>query len=80
MFVGQLALVDQILDDRLALVGRDDAQLLQTTDHLRWNSEGGKGMGVEQFMKVYYRWALSLGQLNEVLIQNFDQLPMLEKV
>ena len=26
--------------------GGDDAQLLQTTDHLRWNSEGGKGMGV----------------------------------
>ena len=38
-----------------------------------WGFEDGDKLAVEQFMQVYYRWALALGQLNEVLIQNFDQ-------
>ena len=31
-------------------------------------------LAVEQFMQQYYRWALALGQLNEVLMQHFDQV------
>jgi [protein-PII] uridylyltransferase len=38
-----------------------------------WGLTDGKRLAVEQFMQIYYRWALALGQLNEVLIQNFDQ-------
>ncbi|MFT4517838.1 MAG: [protein-PII] uridylyltransferase [Halioglobus sp.] len=38
-----------------------------------WGLRDGKKLAVEKFMHVYYRWALALGQLNEVLIQNFDQ-------
>jgi [protein-PII] uridylyltransferase len=38
-----------------------------------WGLEDGDKLAVEQFMQTYYRWALALGQLNEVLIQNFDQ-------
>lgn len=30
-------------------------------------------MAVEQFMQTYYRWALSLGELNDVLMQHFDE-------
>lgn len=30
-------------------------------------------MAVEQFMQQYYRWALSLGELNDVLMQHFDE-------
>ncbi len=38
-----------------------------------WGFEDGDKLAVEQFMQTYYRWALALSQLNEVLIQNFDQ-------
>jgi len=38
-----------------------------------WGLKDGDKLAVEQFMQTYYRWALALGQLNEVLIQNFDQ-------
>ena len=38
-----------------------------------WGLTDGDKLAVEQFMQTYYRWALALGQLNEVLIQNFDQ-------
>jgi len=30
-------------------------------------------LGVEQFMQTYYRWALTLAQINDVLIQYFEQ-------
>lgn len=30
-------------------------------------------LAVEQFMQLYYRWALTLGQINDVLIQYFEQ-------
>ncbi len=58
------------------ITGREEDRLL--FDHQRvlaelWGFEDGKRLAVEQFMQTYYRWALSLGQLNEVLIQNFDQ-------
>ena len=58
------------------ITGREEDRLL--FDHQRelaalWKFEDGDKLAVEQFMQTYYRWALSLGQLNEGLIQNFDQ-------
>lgn len=58
------------------ITDREEDRLL--FDHQRalaelWGFEDGKRLAVEQFMQTYYRWALSLSQLNEVLIQNFDQ-------
>jgi len=56
--------------------GREEDRLL--FDHQRelaelWGFEDGDTLAVEQFMQLYYRWAGALGQLNDVLIQNFDQ-------
>jgi [protein-PII] uridylyltransferase len=58
------------------ITDREEDRLL--FDHQRalaelWGFEDGKRLAVEQFMQAYYRWALSLSQLNDVLIQNFDQ-------
>ena len=58
------------------IADREEDRLL--FDHQRelaalWGFKDGERLAVEQFMKIYYRWALALGQLNEVLIQNFDQ-------
>ncbi len=58
------------------ITNREEDRLL--FDHQRelaalWGLVDGDKLAVEQFMQTYYRWALSLGQLNEVLIQNFDQ-------
>ena len=58
------------------ITDREEDRLL--FDHQRtlaelWGFKDGKRLAVEQFMHGYYRWALALGQLNEVLIQNFDQ-------
>lgn len=58
------------------ITGREEDRLL--FEHQRvladiWGFEDGDKLAVEQFMQTYYRWALSLGQLNEVLIQIFDQ-------
>ncbi|MFT6285281.1 MAG: [protein-PII] uridylyltransferase [Alcanivorax sp.] len=58
------------------ITGREDDRLL--FDHQRelaamWGFTDGDRLAVEQFMQTYYRWALSLGQLNEVLVQYFDQ-------
>lgn len=58
------------------ITGREEDRLL--FDHQRelaalWGFEDGDKLAVEQFMQIYYRWALALSQLNEVLIQNFDQ-------
>jgi [protein-PII] uridylyltransferase len=36
--------------------------------------DSDKRLAVEQFMQQYYRWVLALGQLNEVLMQHFDQV------
>lgn len=57
--------------------GREEDRLL--FDHQRTLAEmfGYEGddakMAVEQFMQYYYRWALSLGELNDVLMQHFDE-------
>jgi [protein-PII] uridylyltransferase len=58
------------------ITDREEDRLL--FDHQRtladlWGFEDGDRLAVEQFMQTYYRWALSLGQLNELLILNFDQ-------
>ena len=58
------------------ITDREEDRLL--FDHQRelaalWGFEDGDKLAVEQFMQVYYRWALALSQLNDVLIQNFDQ-------
>jgi [protein-PII] uridylyltransferase len=58
------------------ITNREEDRLL--FDHQRelaalWGFEDGDKLAVEQFMQVYYRWAQALGQLNELLIQNFDQ-------
>ncbi len=58
------------------ITDREEDRLL--FDHQRaladlWGFEDGDRLAVEQFMQVYYRWAQSLGMLNEVLIQNFEQ-------
>ncbi|MEM6580205.1 MAG: [protein-PII] uridylyltransferase [Pseudomonadota bacterium] len=58
------------------ITDREEDRLL--FDHQRalaqfWGFEDGERLAVEQFMQVYYRWALALSQLNEVLILNFDQ-------
>jgi [protein-PII] uridylyltransferase len=55
---------------------REEDRLL--FDHQRelaamWGFKDGDKLAVEQFMQLYYRWALALGQLNEVLIGYFDQ-------
>jgi [protein-PII] uridylyltransferase len=55
---------------------REEDRLL--FDHQRelaalWGLEDGDKLAVEQFMQIYYRWALALGQLNEVLVQYFEQ-------
>ncbi len=34
--------------------------------------DGTRGLAVEQFMQVYYRWAMQLRLLNEILMQHFD--------
>jgi [protein-PII] uridylyltransferase len=58
------------------ITDREEDRLL--FDHQRelaalWGFKDGDKLAVEQFMQVYYRWALALGQLNEVLIGYFDQ-------
>jgi [protein-PII] uridylyltransferase len=58
------------------ITGREEDRLL--FDHQRelariWGFKDGDKLAVEQFMQLYYRWALALSQLNEVLILSFDQ-------
>lgn len=59
------------------IAGREEDRLL--FDHQRelaelWGFEDGQRLAVEQFMQTYYRWALQLSELNELLIRNFDQV------
>jgi [protein-PII] uridylyltransferase len=57
--------------------GREEDRLL--FDHQRsiarlfGYEDDAHRLGVERFMQVYYRWALQLGELNEVLMQHFDE-------
>ncbi|MDP5070062.1 MAG: [protein-PII] uridylyltransferase [Congregibacter sp.] len=58
------------------ITGREEDRLL--FDHQRelakiWGFVDGDKLAVEQFMQLYYRWALALSQLNEVLMLGFDQ-------
>ncbi len=59
------------------ITGREEDRLL--FDHQRelaklWGCEDSdERLAVEQFMQVYYRWAMALGQLNDVAMRNFDQ-------
>jgi UTP:GlnB (protein PII) uridylyltransferase len=58
------------------ITGREEDRLL--FDHQRelarlWGFVDGEKLAVEQFMQLYYRWALALAQLNEVLMLAFDQ-------
>jgi [protein-PII] uridylyltransferase len=60
------------------VTGREENRLL--FDHQRelagifGYEDSNIRLAVEQFMQQYYRWALALGQLNEVLMQHFDQV------
>ena len=59
-----------------SITGREEDRLL--FDHQRelaaiWGFVDGDKLAVEQFMQLYYRWALALSQLNEVLMLAFDQ-------
>lgn len=58
------------------ITGREEDRLL--FDHQRelariWGFVDGDKLAVEQFMQLYYRWALALSQLNEVMMLAFDQ-------
>ncbi|WP_373097615.1 [protein-PII] uridylyltransferase, partial [Zhongshania sp.] len=59
------------------LGGREEDRLL--FDHQRTLAEsfgftdGNGKLAVEQFMQQYYRWAMHLGELNDVLMQHFDE-------
>lgn len=58
------------------ITGREENRLL--FDHQRelarlWGFVDGDKLAVEQFMQLYYRWALALSQLNEMLMLAFDQ-------
>ncbi len=60
------------------IAGREEDRLL--FDHQRelagmfGYEDSNIRLAVEQFMQQYYRWVLALGQLNEVLMQHFDQV------
>lgn len=59
------------------IAGREEDRLL--FDHQRelagifGYQDSDIRLAVEQFMQQYYRWALALSQLNEVLMQYFDE-------
>jgi len=58
------------------LTGREEDRLLfdyQRELARQWGFQDGEKLAVEQFMQLYYRWALALSQLNEVLLLAFDQ-------
>jgi [protein-PII] uridylyltransferase len=59
------------------VAGREEDRLL--FDHQRtlarlfgFDDDAGR-LAVERFMQVYYRWVLILGELNEVLMQHFEE-------
>jgi [protein-PII] uridylyltransferase len=58
------------------ITDRDEDRLLFDHQHelaALWGFVDGERLAVEQFMHTYYRWALALSRLNEMLIQYFDQ-------
>jgi [protein-PII] uridylyltransferase len=59
------------------LAGREDDRLLFDSQRAlaeMFGYEDSDRLAIEQFMHQYYRWAQALGQLNEVLMQHFDQV------
>lgn len=59
------------------LNGREEDRLLfdqqrTLSEHAGYKDDDAK-MAVEQFMQVYYQWAMRLGTLNDVLMQAFDE-------
>jgi [protein-PII] uridylyltransferase len=58
------------------LTGREEDRLIfdyQRELARQWGFTDGDKLAVEQFMQVYYRWALALAQLNELLLQTFHE-------
>ncbi|HEY3699979.1 MAG TPA: [protein-PII] uridylyltransferase [Spongiibacteraceae bacterium] len=59
------------------VAGREEDRLLfdhqRTLAKMFGYEDTSTRLGVERFMQVYYRWALALGELNEVLMQHFDE-------
>ena len=59
------------------IAGRSENRLL--FDHQRalaamlGYSDNDEGLGVEQMMQKYYRYALALGELNDVVLQYYDE-------
>ncbi|EED34990.1 protein-P-II uridylyltransferase [Luminiphilus syltensis NOR5-1B] len=69
-FIGQVRFALHVLS------GRDENRLLfdfQRKLAAEWGFEDGDKLAVEQFMQVYYRWAQSLSQLNDHLMQIFER-------
>lgn len=59
------------------ITGREEDRLLfdhqRTLAKMLGFDDDDTRLAVEGFMKQYYRWALALGQLNDVLMQYFDE-------
>lgn len=77
MLVGGLDFLWRVRYGLHLLAGREEDRLL--FDHQRTLAkmfgfeDDSNRLAVERFMQVYYRWALALGELNEVLMQHFDE-------
>ncbi len=59
------------------IAGREEDRLLfdhqRTLARMFGYQDDDARLAVEQFMQLYYRWALALGELNDVLMQHFDE-------
>jgi [protein-PII] uridylyltransferase len=59
------------------LSGREEDRLLfdhqRTISRMFGYKDDDARLAVEQFMQRYYRWALALGQLNDLMIQHYDE-------
>ncbi len=59
------------------LSGREEDRLLfdhqRTMARMFGYEDDDARLAVEQFMQRYYRWALALGELNDLMIQHFDE-------
>jgi [protein-PII] uridylyltransferase len=77
MLVGGIDFLWRVRYGLHLLAGREEDRLL--FDHQRTLAkmfgfeDDSNRLAVERFMQVYYRWALALGELNEVLMQHFDE-------
>lgn len=60
------------------LSNREEDRLLfdhqRTLSKMHGYEDDDARLAVERFMQEYYRWAFGLGQLNDLLIQHFDQM------